>query len=161
MDNKQQQITLINSFYNAFKNKDYQSMADCYHPDVTFEDPAFKLLVGKQVSAMWHMLLSRSKDLSIEFSVEQKGDKIIAHWEPIYTFSQTGRNVHNIIDAEFEFKDGKIIKHTDNFDFWRWSRQALGMSGTLLGWSSFLKGKVQTMAGKSLEQFMKKHSQYH
>lgn len=159
MDNNQQQIALINSFYNAFKNKDYQSMAQCYHPDVTFEDPAFKL-VGKQVAAMWHMLLSRSKDLTIEFSVEQKGDKVIAHWEPIYTFSQTGRHVHNIIDAEFEFKDGKIIKHTDNFDFWRWSRQALGMSGTLLGWSGFLKGKVQTMAGKSLEQFIEKHQQY-
>ena len=26
-----------------------------------------------------------------------------AHWEPTYRFSATGRTVHNVIDAEFEF----------------------------------------------------------
>src|SRR5437868_888017 len=69
-----------------------------------------------------------------------------AHWEARYTFSTTGRFVHNIIDAKFTFRDGKIASHTDSFDFWRWSRQALGGAGLVLGWSPMLRNKVRATA---------------
>jgi hypothetical protein len=35
--------------------------------------------------------------------------------------------VINIIQAHFHFQDGLIIKHTDDFDVWKWSKQALGI----------------------------------
>ncbi|WP_250658073.1 nuclear transport factor 2 family protein [Alkalimarinus coralli] len=146
---------LIEKFYRAFQQRDYQTMANCYHPDAKFEDEAFKLQ-GNEIAAMWHMLCERGTDLELSFSVSEQSGKVSAHWEPRYTFSQTGRKVHNIIDAEFEFKDGKIIKHRDQFNFWRWSRQALGTPGLLLGWSSMLQNKVSQMANKSLRSFMKK-----
>jgi hypothetical protein len=63
--------------------------------------------------------------------------------------------VHNKIDARFEFKDGKIIRHRDSFDFWAWASQALGPPGRLLGWSSFLKNRVRAQAAKSLAAFMR------
>jgi len=78
------------------------------------------------------------------------------HWEPRYRFSATGRMVHNIIDAEFRFKGGLIISHKDHFDFWRWSKQALGTPGAFLGWSSFLKKKVRRQAAVNLAAFMAK-----
>jgi len=59
-----------------------------------------------------------------------------------------------IIDAEFEFRDGKILRHRDRFDFHRWSRQALGTSGLLLGWTPLLRNKVRSTARGSLEKFM-------
>ena len=65
--------------------------------------------------------------------------------------------MHNIIDAEFEFKDGKIFRHDDQFDFWRWSRQALGPAGLLLGWTPILRNKVQKTARKGLEDFIAKN----
>jgi hypothetical protein len=148
-DNK----ALIERFYSAFKIKDYATMADCYHPDVYFRDEAFELK-GKEVAAMWHMLCKRGKDMTLEFSVTEKAGKVTAHWEPKYSFSQTGRFVHNIVDAEFEFKDGLIIKHIDRFDFWRWSRQALGAPGLILGWTPFLRNKVSVMATANLKKFM-------
>jgi len=150
---------LIESFYAAFKKKDYKTMAECYHADAYFRDEAFELK-GKQVGAMWHMLCERGADMVLTYSVTEQNGIVTAHWEPKYSFSQTGRFVHNIIDAEFEFKEGKIIRHIDHFDFWRWSRQSLGMPGLLLGWSSFLKKKVSTMANKALAGFIKKHSEY-
>ena len=56
--------------------------------------------------------------------------------------------VINDIIAEFKIKDGKIIKHQDKFDFYKWSRQALGFPGLFLGWTPFLKNKVsQDMKG--------------
>lgn len=144
---------LIERFYSAFKIKDYATMAECYHPDAYFRDEVFELK-GKEVAAMWHMLCKRGKDMTLEYSVTEQAGKISAHWEPKYSFSQTGRFVHNIVDAEFEFKDGLIIKHIDRFDFWRWSRQALGLPGLILGWTPFLRNKVSTMAMANLQKFI-------
>ena len=154
-----QHIALIETFYRAFQQKDFKTMGDCYHEDAFFRDEAFELH-GREVAAMWHMLCERGTDLTMTFSVQERQGKVTAHWEPRYSFSQTGRPVHNIVDAQFEFKDGKIIRHIDQFGFWRWSRQSLGLPGWLLGWSGFLRNKVRTMADKNLKKFMAQHSQY-
>lgn len=74
------------------------------------------------------------------------------------TFGQTGRPVHNRIRAEFAFADGLIVDHVDRFDFWRWSRQALGLPGLLLGWTPALQAKVRAQAQGRLEQFLATHS---
>jgi ketosteroid isomerase-like protein len=149
---------LITRFYEAFARHDGPAMAACYHPDATFSDPAFPDLKGKQPGAMWSMLTERGGDLVIRFSNVRADDTSgSAHWEADYTFSATGRPVKNVIEATFTFRDGLIHTHVDRFDFWTWSRQALGMSGLFLGWSGFLQRKVQAMAGKQLSSWSAKH----
>ena len=65
--------------------------------------------------------------------------------------------MHNKIDAEFEFdKQGLITRQRDRFDFWDWSRQALGTPGLLLGWSPFLRRKVRAQAAANLQRFLAK-----
>ena len=148
---------LITRFYTAFQQKDFKTMASLYHPEARFKDAAFELNSGKEAAAMWTMLVTAGKDLRIEFrDVRADGDQGSAHWEAWYTFSKTGRKVQNVIEAQFEFKDGLIYRHTDQFDFARWSRQALGLTGWLLGWSGFLKNKVSSTAMKNLRRFMEK-----
>jgi ketosteroid isomerase-like protein len=148
---------LIEQFYTCFQRKDYAGMIACYHPQIAFSDPVFIDLKGKQAGAMWHMLCERGKDMTLEF-----GDVTAqsARWEARYTFSSTGRHVHNIIDAAFEFRDGKIIHHRDTFDLWRWTRMALGTSGVLLGWSPFVQNKVRASARAGLDAFIAKHPEY-
>lgn len=151
-----QNSALINRFYQAFAQRDPATMSACYHADARFSDPAFPNLRGPEIGAMWTMLCERAKDFSLEFSqIRSEADRGSAHWEAKYLFSQTGRHVHNIIDAEFRFRDGLIIEHDDRFDFWRWSRMALGVPGMLLGWSGFLRGKVQAQAAKGLAAFQR------
>lgn len=148
---------LLDTFYGAFARRDHATMRECYAPEATFRDPAFNLSSGKQAGDMWEMLCERGKDMTLEYKildVTDTGGKV--HWEARYTFSQTRRKVHNIIEADIEIKDGKIVRHVDHFDFWRWSRQALGAPGMLLGWSGFLKNKVQTTAMKGLEIYVAK-----
>ena len=136
-------------------------MQKCYHQNIVFNDPAFVNLKGLRAKAMWHMLISGSKDMTMTYdSVSADNKTGSAHWEAQYTFSQTGQKVHNIIDARFEFKDGKIIKHTDSFNFYRWSRQALGLMGWLLGWTPFLQTKIQKTVAKRLDIFISKTPQY-
>ena len=146
---------LITKFYTAFANADAQTMSECYHPKVHFVDPAFGLLKEKQVSDMWKMLISRSKgNIKIEFS-DIKADDFSgsAIWVATYNFSKTNKNVINKVAAEFVFQDGLIIKHTDTFDVWKWSKQAFGVTGYLLGWTGFFQNKVQEQALSSLKKF--------
>jgi len=147
---------LLTDFYSAFQRRDGDAMAACYHPEAEFSDEVFPGLRHGGVTSMWRMLCERGKDLTLEFSGIQADDRSgRAHWEARYSFSATGRKVHNIIDAEFEFRDGKILRHRDRFDFHRWSRQALGTPGLLLGWTPFLKNKVRGNARAALEKFMR------
>lgn len=146
---------LLERFYNAFSQRDAETMCACYADDAVFSDPVFPDLDAKHVRGMWRMLCERGADLELEFSgIEADDTTGKAHWEARYTFSATGRKVHNIIDASFKLRDGKIIEHRDVFDFYRWSRQALGFSGVLLGWTPLVKNKIRRVAGKQLTRFV-------
>ncbi|MEQ8807697.1 MAG: nuclear transport factor 2 family protein [Imperialibacter sp.] len=155
-DNKE----VIDSFYTAFANHDAEKMVSLYHDDIQFTDPVFGTLKGEHARNMWRMLIERGKQsLSVKFSNVQASDTNgTANWTADYLFSSTGNMVHNVISANFEFKDGKIIKHTDYFNFWKWSRQALGTTGLFLGWTPFLKKKVSEQAKKGLEKYSKNRS---
>ena len=76
-----------------------------------------------------------------------------AHWVAAYAFSSTGRHVVNDIHASFVISDWLIQQHRDSFDLWAWSRQALGPSGSVLGWTPFLQGKVRSQAMAGLRKF--------
>lgn len=148
---------LIEKFYTAFQNKDAETMISCYHDEVVFNDPVFGELKGEDAKAMWQMLCRNAKDLRIEFSdINGSLKKGSAHWEAWYTFSKTGRKVHNIVDTQFEFKDSKILKHADSFNLHKWASQALGWKGWLLGGTKFFATKINTQTRKSLADFKEK-----
>ncbi len=151
---------LIRRFYAAFAKRDYQGMISCYSPNIQFEDPVFTLQ-GKQVGAMWHMLCERGTDLQVKLVHVHghlaSGD---ADWEADYTFGASHRPVHNVLHANFHFEDGKITRHRDDFNFWRWSRMALGPTGMLLGWTPIVKNKVRATAKSNLEKFIAAHPEY-
>ena len=151
---------LIEAFYNAFAAKNYAAMQVCYQPAAEFSDAVFSLK-GKEVGAMWHMLVGGDGDLQATHRDVQANDATgRAHWEARYTFSSTGRKVLNVIEAEFQFQSGRILLHHDTFNFWRWSSQALGPSGMLLGWSPFLHNKVRATARARLDKFIQAHPDY-
>jgi ketosteroid isomerase-like protein len=146
---------LIDRFYEAFARRDPDAMAACYAPDATFSDPVFRGLRGDEVTAMWRMLCERGADLEIRHrDVQADADTGSAHWDADYTFSTTGRKVHNEIDASFVFRDGLIADHLDSFNLYRWTRQALGPVGVLFGWSSRLQGKLRDSARERLDEYM-------
>ena len=94
---------LITRFYTAFNAKDADTMAASYADEAVFTDPGFGRLTSHEARAMWRMLLGRATDLRAEFSdVHADDEHGSAHWEAYYTFN--GRPVHNVIDADFDFK---------------------------------------------------------
>ena len=151
----------LEKFYTAFARLDVDTMATCYAADAAFDDEAFSLRGREQVVGMWRMLCETTKakalaDWKLVYSgIEADAKTGKAHWEADYRFSATNRLVHNAIDGVFTFTDqGLIATHRDSFNFWKWSQQALGTPGLLLGWTPFLRHKVRTTAAANLQKFM-------
>lgn len=146
---------IIRDFYSAFQKKDIKAMQACYAEGARFSDPVFQDLDHREVCQMWAMLVSAGKDLEITFGdIEKQGNKASAKWQATYTFSATGRKITNHITADFELQEGKIYRHLDHFNFYRWAQQAFGPTGYLVGWTPFFKRKVRASARHSLQKYM-------
>jgi ketosteroid isomerase-like protein len=146
---------VIQKFYSAFAKLDHVTMQDCYADDAIFNDPVFGILQGDEVKCMWEMLCKKAKEFSLQFNSIQSDEEYgTCEWTAKYRFSKTGRKVVNKVKAHLRFRDRRIIEHTDEFDIYKWSRQALGLSGVLLGWSGYLKNKIRYDAKRSLQKFM-------
>lgn len=149
---------LIERFYTAFQQRDAETMAASYAPDAHFSDPAFTSLNGDEVGDMWRMLTAKAQDFSLRYDgVKADAYNGEAHWVATYTFSLTGRKVVNDIHARFTFKNGKIQTHADSFDMWRWSSQALGLKGQLLGWTPLVSHAIHKKASAGLASYRKEH----
>jgi ABC-type enterochelin transport system ATPase subunit len=147
---------LINSFYNGFKKLDYEAMKNAYHSEVVFSDPVFNNLDFNQVTSMWKMLCLKAQEFHLRYEILEINDGFArVKWEADYLFSKTNRTVKNKVIAEMYFKDGKIIKHIDSFNLWKWSQMALGPVGLILGWTPFMKKKIQAQAMGQLKNFQK------
>jgi hypothetical protein len=145
-------------FYNAFAHLDPATMAQCYATDAQFRDEVFSLDGRDQVMSMWFMLCETldhrgRADWKLNYrivSVDAQAARL--HWSARYHFGPAGRAVHNRIDATFRFDAaGRITYHHDRFNFWHWSRQALGW---LLGWSPLMRRKVRTRAQAGLNRYV-------
>jgi len=145
---------LVNTFYNGLAARDGDAMVGCYHDDVVFEDPAFGELQAVDAGAMWRMLCASDTDLTLDHTILHSTESTATtKWIAKYTFTSTGRPVTNVVTATMRFADGKIIDHRDDFDFWKWSSQALGLPGKLLGWTPMLKSKVHATTRQNLDDF--------
>ena len=149
---------ILEQFYTAFANGDAHKMISFYDDSIQFEDPAFGKLKGERAKAMWKMLIERNTgNIKIECKNIKANDYSgSADWTAYYTFGPKKRNVVNHVKAKFEFKDGKIVKHKDTFDFKVWARQALGLSGWLFGGTQFFRTKVNTTTREQLDRFLQK-----
>lgn len=149
----------IERLYAAFAQLDGDTMQACYAPEARFQDEVFTLQGAREIGGMWRMLCAATRDKGRADWQLQTRDitERSAHWDAHYRFSATGRLVLNRIDAVFEFDaDGRILRHRDRFDFWSWSRQALGVPGLILGWTPMFRRQVQAQAAKNLHRFLEK-----
>jgi len=161
-------VKIVTDFYEAFRRRDGAAMAACYSEDVAFSDPVFQDLRGRQAKSMWRMLCHNAKELHIAFQTPEiqqgagrqpgDGQLVTTRWTATYLFhqhpSRPGRRVINQVVATMVIADGKIVHHTDKFSFWRWSAQAFGWFGAVLGWLPAFKQKVRSTARGNLERFV-------
>ncbi|CDY75296.1 Ketosteroid isomerase-related protein [Caballeronia glathei] len=148
---------LIERFYRSFQALDAEGMAACYAHDIRFQDPVFGTLHGGEAADMWRMLLARAADFSLTYgNIRTSGQTASAASVATYRFTPTGRTVVNDIRSRFAIRDGLIVEHTDSFDLWRWSRQALGLKGWLFGATPLVQKALRKEARRNLADFRRK-----
>jgi ketosteroid isomerase-like protein len=146
--------SVVERFYTGFAACDAEAMAAEYAPDVTFEDPVFGVLHGADAADMWRMLCAAASDLEVEHRIVRADEREAeVDWTARYTFSATGRPVVNRVRARLRFEGGSIVDHRDSFSMWRWSSQALGPVGRVLGWSPLIRTKVRSTALRGLDAY--------
>ncbi len=148
---------LITDFYNAFQNRDAKKMAENYHEQIEFSDPAFGTLNGPEAALMWKMLLRSAKDLRVEYQIHSVTDTTAkVHWEAFYTYGKDKRKVHNRAEATLEIADGKIIRHKDKYSLWKWAAQTMGLNGLIIGGTTFFRKRLQKQSKEMLQRFLNK-----
>ena len=147
---------LINNFYSAFQQLDFQGMSSCYDENIVFFDPVFGLLSAREVNSMWEMVCTHAVDFSLTYgNIHELDDAYCTcDWVSTYTYTRTNRRVVNKVRANMRFSEGKIIEHSDAFSVHQWSKQAMGLSGELLGWNSFFQRHIKNRAKKKLTEFL-------
>jgi len=144
-------------FYEAFMVRDHYTMGLLYAEHATFSDPVFPLLNARGARLMWKMLLTRAEDLGIEVKIiEDSPTHASVDWVAHYTFGATGRPVVNRVHTEMAISLGRIVSQVDSFSLWRWSRQALGARGWLLGWTPVVRDRIRAQAAQSLREYARK-----
>jgi ketosteroid isomerase-like protein len=147
---------IIEKFYHAFSRLDSKQMNDCYSDDIIFSDPIFGILNSNEVRNMWEMLCNNAKEFSLSYNGIEELDTeyITCNWQATYVVSATNRKVTNKAKAYLRMQDGKIIEHSDAFRLSIWIAKAFGIKGILLGWTGYMKRKVQQESRKKLLQYM-------
>ena len=149
---------LLQRLFTALDQHNHATMGSCYHAEATFHDIAFNLERRQRIQSMWHMICEGT-DIRAEFEVvhanEQEGRVNLVD---DYTFTDTGRHVHNVIDSRFRFRDGLIAEHRDLCDAHAWGAMALG------GVGGFLAGRIRLLrslkANRLLQKFIETHPEY-
>ena len=150
----------IQEFYTAIRRGE-EAAADCYAPDASFEDIAFRLTNREDIRNMWRLVCSAAPVVEFDsVSADAEGGR--AHWTACYVFGKTrskpGRPVKNDTTSEFRFRDGQIVQQRDHADAPQWARQAyrfpigivLGRVGPLRRWGArrklnkFVAGKLDS-----------------
>lgn len=133
-------------------------------PSFTFSDPAFPSLDAAHAKGMFAMFVTNkdTNKMQVEYKDVKKGANDLTYtatYTVQYLFA--GRPVLNTIKTTLTISPttNLLASQVDEFPFWAWSRQALGLPGLFLGWSGYLQNQVQTNAGAKLEKFLAKSQQ--
>jgi len=141
---------LLLKFFKAVQTQDVKAIGECYHNDIEYYEPAYGKMTGPRALGYWSFFFSQVKEMQCEYDgLKINGDKGTLHIEEWYTWSATGHAVHNLVDCEFDFKDGKIFRHIDNYNLNAWAFQSLGAK--YLGWTK----KTREQEVEKFEDFLK------
>lgn len=135
---------LVRDLLDALARGVGSGVAACYHEAIFFSDPIFPSLRGEDALKRLERIAPYVFDLAIDIeSVTADDDGARAIWVARYAFGAARRPVAIRVDSLFAFRDGKIVRQFDRFNFWRWAAQSWGTAGKLFGWFAPVKWWVR------------------
>ena len=150
MDQNEQ--TIIH-FLDSFSKRDFEEMNRMYSDDIVFFDPKVGLLREGIAKKLWKYQYENVNNFSFSFGEVIQVDEEYYTCENIilYRHPQTKRKIKDKRKSYFRMENGKIVEQSDAFKFYAWNRQAFGIMGWVLGWSTFFQKRVKNNILSSLQ----------
>ncbi len=150
---------IVTQFFEAFAKHDWRSIARCYHDKASYSDPLFPDLRGERIVYMWYQMLGTAgakqthsmNDLNLEYRI-LFGDERKAQVEWTANYVYAGRYVRIEGLTTLAIWDDKIVRHVNEYNFWRWIRQAKGLTGLVFGGLPAYQRNVQRSAQSLVDQ---------
>lgn len=118
---------VMKKFYEAFTAQRPADFEGLYAPDVKFKDAVFEYSDRKGTMKMWRSILANPKN-TFRFEFDRvEGDVAYGRWVGDYKLG--GRPIRNELETRMVVRDGRIVEHTDDFDWGKWVKQALPGGG--------------------------------
>lgn len=155
----------VQDFFDALARLDAYALAQCYAPSARFEDAAWSLQGTEAIAAMWEMICDDTRRLGADvwrlecLRIRGTRHRCKVDWRLSHRDPATGRLIHQRMESRFLLtRDGRIDFHENRFSLWRWSRQARGLSGWLLGWTPIMRQRVRHDAAQRLDRYLEGRS---
>lgn len=147
---------VVHDLMAALARHDVEGLERCYHPDVSYGDPMFPELEGRdRVLALWRMVFDRTTGLRVAHRAVTT-DKYRGSAACVFTYviAESGREIETRTEALFHFEDGLIVRHHNEYDFRHWSKVVLGRpTGLISGWTPRLRDSIRSGARKALQAY--------
>jgi ketosteroid isomerase-like protein len=127
-------VEVARAFYDAFSSHDgMDTLEKLYAPDVKWKDPIFHFDDRAGTMGMWRILNTAAKNRTVTYRiVSAEGDTVTVEW--LADYELLGRKVHNDVTATLVIVNGKIVRHTDDYSWKKWSEQALPLGDAASSW---------------------------
>ena len=155
-----QPCAVADAFYQAMAARDFLAMSELYADCFDIHRSClWHARCRKYPRHVAHVVVAQQGYCRQPYDISASDTQAVTRWVAHYSFGKTGRPVKNTILATMEIRDGKIIRHSDDFDMQDWLKQALGWPGVLFGWLPLFRSKVSAGAQAQLAAFIEKEKE--
>jgi ketosteroid isomerase-like protein len=147
-----EQDNLPGTFFEAFKERDFNKMKDCYSSDIAYFDPIYNMLKGKEVMLMWKLRYAGLDSFSLQWkNITDAGDGYFTvEYSIHYNSPNSGKPIIENRKAYLRIIDDKITEHSDGFSMHELCKQEFGFSGWLIGWNRMYQNRIKLNERKKL-----------
>lgn len=123
---------LVTRYFESMAALDIDAMARCWHKQISHSDPLFEDLRGATVRDRWAWQSSHCRRFKLQFNLQFVDErKAQVGWRANYLFGT--RPVDIVGRTALTLWDGTIVRQVDEFQFSRWSGQAINPLWFALG----------------------------
>lgn len=107
----------------ALRTGDLDAIARCYNPFAAYSDPVLGDLGAGSARQAWSLILPLLRSPSWSFSIDDVGLlSSRASTRLTFLFAPTARPVTLDISTVLQVRDGRIVRHDDDFSLFAWSQ---------------------------------------
>ncbi len=146
--NMQDHLKLIDSFFKAFSERDFNTMKSLTKSSIVYYDPLYGYLNDEDVFLMWESRYSKNGFTLIYQDIKDEGDGYFTLKIDVTYFRKKMNRQQ--MKAYFKIENGFIAEYSHGFSVHQLCKQEYGLFGNLLGWNRLIQQRIKNDARREL-----------